>query len=632
MAAPAYALWSRFLHHNPRNPAWPNRDRFILSAGHGSMLLYALLHLTGYDLTLDDLKNFRQWGSKTPGHPEYGHVPGVEMTTGPLGQGVATAVGMAVAQRYLNHVLAPEESPLLDYRIYAVLGDGCMMEGVAAEAFSLAGHLGLGSLIFLYDNNHVTIEGSTELAFSEDVAGRFAAYNWHVERVGDGNDVEAVSAAIRSAQAETGRPSLIMVSTQIGFGSPNKANSCEVHGAPLGDAEVTCSKAHLGWPLAPSFHVPVEVAAHLRQAIERGAKSEAEWQQKLDSWLAAHPDQASLWQRLVEGKLPVGWEKALPDFAGTDKIATRAASGKIINALAPVIPELVGGSADLAPSNNTAIKGAADFLPFRPGRNLRFGVREHAMAAALNGMALSNMLIPYGGTFLVFSDYLKPAVRLSSLIGKRVIYILTHDSIGVGEDGPTHQPIEQVAALRATPNTIVLRPADALETVAAWRVAIEHRTGPVALILSRQNLPVLSRQKYPGAGQAEKGAYILSEAKSKAALQLIIIATGSEVALALAAQERLWELDLDSRVVSMPSWELFEQQPESYRQTVLPPAVRARLAVEALAGFGWERYVGLEGEIVAMTSFGASAPGNVLMEKFGFTVENVVQKAKKLLS
>ncbi len=629
MAAAAYALWTRILRHNPKNPNWPNRDRFVLSAGHGSMLIYALLHLSGYDLSLDDIKNFRQWGSKTPGHPEYGHTPGLETTSGPLGQGIAIAVGMAIGQRYLNGILDYEDNPLLDYRIFGIAGDGDLMEGVAAEAVSLAGHLGLGSLVFLYDNNSITIEGNTELAFTEDVAGRFAACRWHVEQVENGNDVEAVTAAIKTSCQEKTRPSLIMVRTHIGYGSPNKMDRASAHGSPLGEKEVLLTKKNLSWPVEPLFYIPEQVHALSKEAIEKGKVWEGQWQDRLLAWQEQNPEKSRLWDRLINGRLPKGWEKNLPAFDGVEKIATRVASGKVINALAEVLPELVGGSADLAPSNNTTIKGADDFSLARAGRTLHFGVREHGMAAALNGMALSDMLIPYGGTFLVFSDYMKAAMRLSSLMGKRVIHVLTHDSIGLGEDGPTHQPIEQIAALRATPNTLVIRPADALETAAAWKIAIEHRTGPVALILSRQDLPVL--HTYSVAGGVEKGGYILSEARGGSP-KLILIATGSEVSLALAAQQRLEEENIAARVVSLPSWELFELQPKSYKDQVLPPDIRARLAIEALATFGWERYVGLDGEIIGMTSFGASAPGPLLMEKFGFSVDNVVSRGKRLLN
>ncbi|MEW6218153.1 MAG: transketolase [Thermodesulfobacteriota bacterium] len=629
-AAMAYTLWHRFLRHNPADPAWPNRDRFVLSAGHGSMLLYSLLHLTGYDLSREDLAAFRQWGSKTPGHPEHGHTPGVETTTGPLGQGLATAVGMAMGRQYLNRLFATAGGPLFDYRIFGIVGDGDLMEGVASEAASLAGHLGLDALCFLYDDNRITIEGGTDLAFSEDVRARFLAYGWQVETVADGNDVEEVAAALTRVLASPGKPSLVMVRTHIGFGSPARMDSPDAHGAPLGPEESRRTKEALGWPLEPTFLVPAAVAAHLGQARENGQRWQAQWQERLAAVLAADAEAAALWQRLMAGELPAGWEARLPDFAGVAKLATRQASGQVINALAPVLPELLGGSADLAPSNNTAIKGGGDFTRTAAGRVLRFGVREHAMAACLNGLALSGLLIPFGGTFLVFSDYMKPAMRLSALMGQRVIYILTHDSIGLGEDGPTHQPIGQLAALRAMPNLVVIRPADARETAAAWRVALGRRQGPTALILSRQALPVLDGTSYPAAGAVERGAYILAEAGSGSPA-LILLATGSEVALALEARSVLEGEGVPTRVVSMPSWELFDAQPPDYRQAVLPPAVRSRLAVEAASTLGWERYVGLDGAVLGMTTFGASAPGPVLLERFGLTVAGVVARAKSVL-
>lgn len=629
MASPAYVLWTQFLRHNPKNPRWPNRDRFVLSAGHGSMLLYALLHLTGYDLSLDEIKNFRQWEGKTPGHPEYGHTVGVETTTGPLGQGFAAAVGMAIAQRYLNQLFPSKDQPLLDYRIYGIASDGDIMEGVGSEAASLAGHLGLGSLIFFYDDNRITIEGRTDLAISEDVAARFRAYNWLVQTISDANDRHVISASLKAAQ-EDPRPSLIIVQSHIGFGSPNKADSHEAHGAPLGEDEVKLTKQNLKWPQEPRFYIPPAILEHFRQAVPAGQALEQEWQKRFNAWADQNPEPAKLWKRLSSEQLPEGWENHLPEFPEGEKLATRAASGKVINALAPLLPELIGGSADLAPSNNTAIKGSPSFSKETVGRNLHFGVREHAMAACLNGIALSDMLIPYGGTFLIFSDYMKGAMRIAALMKKRVIYVLTHDSIGLGEDGPTHQPIEQLAHLRATPHFTVIRPADALETAQAWKYALEHKTGPVALVLTRQNVPVFAKSKYPNAGLVEKGAYVLAEAQSGKA-RLLLIATGSEVSLALAAQAQLEQEGIGTRVVSMPSWEIFEQQTPSYKESVLPKSIKARVSIEALSVFGWERYVGQEGDIIGMTSFGHSAPGPVAMEKFGFNVENVVRRSKALI-
>ncbi len=630
MAPTAYVLYTQFLKHNPKNPHWPNRDRFVLSAGHGSMLLYSMLHLTGYDLSLDDIKNFRQWDSRTPGHPEYTHTAGVETTTGPLGQGIAAAVGMAMGQKYLNS-LFPSGTPLLDHKIYGIASDGDIMEGVGQEAGSLAGHLGLNSLIFYYDDNHITIDGKTDLAFSDDVKKRFEAYNWFVQRVEDANDVEAITKATQAALAEKDRPSLICVRSQIGFGAPNKMNTAEAHGSPLGKEETKLAREKLGWPATPEFFIPAEVLTHMRKATQEGPKLETEWKARFDKWAAANPDKATLWKRLEKGDLPSGWEANLPEFSPEEKIATRAASGKVITALAPHLPELLGGSADLAPSNNTHVKGFPDFSKKEAGRNLRFGVREHAMAAALNGLALTDMLIPYGGTFLIFTDYMKGGMRISALLKKRVIYILTHDSIGLGEDGPTHQPIEQLAHLRATPNMTVIRPADANETAAAWKFALMHKTGPTCLILTRQNLPVLSRFPHVQKGTL-RGAYVLTDNAPEGQFpRIILIATGSEVSLALSAHAHLREENITSRVVSMPSWELFEQTDQSYKDSVLPPSVKARLSIEALSTFGWAKYVGLDGDSIGMTTFGASAPGAIAMEKFGFTVENIATRAKKLL-
>lgn len=631
MAPIAHVLWSKFLKFNPKNPAWPNRDRFVLSNGHGSMLLYSMLHLTGYDLSLDDIKNFRQFHSKTPGHPEYGDAPGIETTTGPLGQGVAVAVGMAMAQRYLNSLFTPKGKPLLDHHIYVFAGDGCMMEGVASEAASLAGHLGLGKLILIYDDNHITIEGHTEIAFTEDVLARYRAYDWHTQRVSHGTDLASIEKAIIAAKKVTDKPSIIAIRTHIGYGSPNKVDSHDAHGSALGKQEVELTKKNLGWPLEPTFLVPADVAAFYKKVGEQSAKNEDVWNKWFDQWASKNPEQKKLWDRLIAGGLPSGWEKSMPTFGADEKIATRAASGKVINALAPILPELIGGSADLSPSNNTMVKGAPEFTKEAAGRNIHFGVREHAMAGALNGMAVSDMLIPYGGTFFNFTDYMKGGMRITALTKKRVIYILTHDSIGLGEDGPTHQPVEQLAHFRAMPNTIVIRPGDANETAGAWRVALTTKTSPVLLILTRQNLPVLSTDKYPLAGAVEKGAYVLNDASQKPG-KLILIATGSEVSLALNAQSALEKEGIPTRVVSMPSWELFQAQPVQYRESVLPKNITARLSIEALSTFGWERWVGDKGGMIGVDTFGASAPGNVVMEKYGFTVDNVVNKAKKILN
>jgi len=626
-AAMAHVLWSRLLKHNPGNPAWPDRDRFVLSAGHGSMLLYALLHLTGYDLSLDDLRQFRQWESRTPGHPEYGHTAGVETTTGPLGQGFATGVGMAIAERWLAAQFNRPGHTLVDHYTYAIVSDGDLMEGVASEAASLAGHLKLGKLVYLYDDNKISIDGSTELAFTEDVGRRFEAYHWHVQRVADGNDLDAVEAAIRAAQAETARPSLIMCRTRIGFGSPNKQDTSKAHGEPLGDDEVKLTKQKLGWPESPTFLVPDEVQAEFRKAVGRGKSREAEWQQQAKAYAAAYPVEAARWDQFLSGQLPAG----LPAYRPADPaVATRAVSGKVIQAVYSRLGNLVGGSADLAPSNNTYVAEGGEFQAASPGgRNFRFGVREHAMGAIANGMALHGGLRPYVGTFLVFSDYMRPAIRLAALMGAPVIYIFTHDSIGLGEDGPTHQPIEHVMALRAIPGLRVIRPADATETVEAWRAALTHR-GPTCLVLTRQNLPVLDRmQEQPGGG-VERGAYVLAEAAAEKP-QLILIATGSEVDVALGARTILEEKGIAARVVSMPSWELFEAQPKAYRDAVLPPTVTARLAVEAGIPLGWHQYVGLEGDVVGMTRFGASAPAKILFERFGFTPANVATRAMKLV-
>jgi transketolase len=631
-AAPmAYVLWTRFLKHHPHNPAWPNRDRFVLSAGHGCMLLYGLLHLTGYDLTLDDIKQFRQWGSKTPGHPERDPASGIETTTGPLGQGFSTGVGMAIAQKYLAAYFNRPGHEVVDYKIYGIVSDGDLMEGVASETASLAGHLGLDNIVYLYDDNHISIEGSTDLAFTEDVARRFEAYGWFVQEVTDGNDLGAIEQALGAAQAEKGRPSLIKVRTHIAYGSPNKQDSAEAHGAPLGEGEVKLTKQNLGWPTEPTFYIPEEALAHFRKAIGQGARTEAEWQARLTAYRQAYPELAAEWDRYVRGEPPEHWAAKIPTFKPSDgPMATRQASGKVLNAVAPVLPLLLGGSADLAPSNNTYLKGMGDFSRANhSGRNFHFGVREHGMAAILNGMALGGLL-PYGGTFMIFSDYARPAIRLGAMMRAHSIFVFTHDSIFLGEDGPTHQPVEHLPALRAIPNLSVIRPADANETAVAWRAAIERRDGPVALALTRQGVPVIDRSKYASADGLMRGGYVLADAPGKAP-EVVLIASGSEVPVALEAYEKLSAEGIAARVVSLPSWDLFERQPQDYKDEVLPPTVTARLAIEAAVPLGWERYVGLKGAVIGMTRFGASAPYKVLAEKFGFTAANVVQRAKELL-
>lgn len=630
LAPLAYVLWTRFLKHNPRNPKWMGRDHFILSAGHASMLLYSLLYLTGYDVTIEDIKQFRQWKSRTPGHPEYGHTPGVEVTTGPLGQGFGIAVGMAIAQRFLACRFNNPDAALLDNYIYCICSDGDLMEGVASEAASLAGHLGLGRLIYFYDDNRITIEGSTDLAFArEDVRGRFEAYGWQVLEVPDGNDIEEIARVIVQTQQEKQRPSLIIVKTHIGFGSPNKQDTAEAHGAPLGAEELQLTKKNLGWPLEPLFYVPKDVLAHYRKAVDRGEQAERDWEKKIKHHRQAYPQQAALWQEFMGRQLPEGWDKDLPVFKTGESIATRSASGKVINALAGKIQNLFGGSADLAPSTDTFMKDQGDFLAENhKGRNLHFGVREHAMGAILNGMQLHGGVIPFGATFLIFSDYMRPAIRLAALMDTAITYVFTHDSIGLGEDGPTHQPIEHLMSLRAIPNVIVLRPGDANETREAWRYILTHRKGPVALVLTRQKLPVLDVAAAT-VGAPINGAYVLQEAEGP--IDLILIATGSEVSLAVKAREKLKEFDIQARVVSMPSQEIFEEQPQEYRDKVLPPGIKRRISVEAGVPQGWERYVGYQGKMIAIDRFGASAPGEIVMDKLGFNVENIVHHAKVLM-
>jgi len=635
LAPLSYLLWTRYLRYNPRNPDWPGRDRFVLSCGHASMLLYSLLHLTGFELSMEDLRQFRQWGSKTPGHPEAGHTPGVEVTTGPLGQGISNAVGMAMASRLLAQRFNMPGHEIVFHRVVALCSDGDLMEGVASEAASLAGFHRLGNLVAFYDDNRITIEGSTDLAFREDVAGRFRAYGWNVLHVADGNtDLDGLSRAIEAAFAERERPTLVIVRTEIAFGSPNKRGTADAHGSPLGEAEVALAKEALGWPKEPAFFVPEDVLAHFREAIPRGELLEREWRVRMAEYLRAFPGQAMEWERRGWGDLPEGWADDIPVFSPDGgAIATRSASHKVINALAQRLPELAGGSADLAPSTETIIKGGGEFLPdTQPvGRNFHFGVREHAMGAILNGMARHGGIIPYGATFLVFSDYMRASIRLAAIMGIRVIYVFTHDSIGVGEDGPTHQPVEHVASLRLIPNLYVLRPADANETAAAWRMAIERNSGPSALILTRQKLPVLSPESVSGDGNACRGAYIYEECAGGAP-ELILLASGSEVNVALGAKKLLEAGGIRARVVSVPCVERFDEQPEEYRNRVLPPSVRARVSVEAGVTAGWERYVGDKGISVGINRFGASAPGDRLFKEYGITAENVAEKAKSLLS
>ena len=647
LAPAAYTLWTRFLKHNPRNPEWWDRDRFVLSAGHGSMLLYSMLFLTGYDLPLEQIKQFRQWGSLTPGHPERELTPGVETTTGPLGQGFGNGVGMAMAEAHLAARYNRPGFEIVNHFTYAIVSDGDLMEGVAAEAASLAGHLKLGKLIYLYDNNRISLAGATDLSFTEDCAKRFEAYGWHTLSVENGNDLEAIHGAIRAAREEQSRPSLILLRTHIGFGSPGKQDTFEAHGSPLGEAEVKRTKENLGWPLEPAFYIPKEAETHFHAAISTGQKAEANWQEHFNAYREKFSDLAREFQQIMSGALPANWQASIPSFPADPKgLATRAASGKIIAALGTALPTLIGGSADLNPSTFTVLPKLGDFeSPQRKfidnqgsaggdwnyaGRNIHFGVREHAMGATINGMAAHGGLIPFGSTFLIFSDYMRPSMRLAALMELGVIYVFTHDSIGLGEDGPTHQPVEQLAALRAIPRLIVIRPGDANETSVAWQIAIESRSCPVALVLSRQNVPTLERSQYASADGLRRGAYVLADAPGGRA-DIILIGTGSELSLVVAARERLAKQNIHARVVSMPSWELFDQQPEEYRATILPKSVPARLAVEAALPLGWHRYVGDNGDVVGIERFGASAPGNVVMEKLGFTVDHVVERATALL-
>ena len=630
LAAAAYVLWTRVLKHNPKNPAWVDRDRFVLSGGHASMLLYSMLHLSGYKLSLKEIKNFRQWGSQTPGHPEYGHTPGVETTTGPLGQGFSNAVGMAMAERHLAAIFNRGSQKIVDHHTYVMCGDGDLMEGIASEAASLAGHLGLGKLVCIYDDNKISIEGGTGLAFTENVAARFRAYHWQVLAVKDGNDLAAIEKALKEARAETAKPTLIALRTHIAYGSPNKQDTHGAHGAPLGVDEVSLTKENLGWPKNRKFYVPENVRREFSKCLDNGRKAETVWNKKFKAYAKKYPELAQNWQKAIAGILPRRWDAGIPTFRDGKAIATRAASGQVLNALAENLPTLIGGSADLAPSNNTIIKSSFDFQKNSyAGRNIRFGVREHAMGAILSGLALHKGIRPYGGTFLVFADYCRPAIRLAALMKLPVTYVFTHDSVAVGEDGPTHQPVEHLAVLRAIPGLTVIRPADATETAAAWRVAIKATDGPVALILSRQNLPVLDRTYYPSATALAKGAYILSDSKGKP--DAILIGSGSEVSICLEAQRALARQGVAVRVVSMPSWELFERTSQAYKDAVLPPKVTARVAVEAGISMGWERYVGSRGAVVGIDRFGASAPGETVMDKYGMKAAAIVSKTKELL-
>lgn len=650
-AAMAYALWTGHLKHNPADPKWPDRDRFVLSAGHGSALLYSLLHITGYDLSLDDLKQFRQWGSKAPGHPERGHTPGVEITTGPLGQGLANAVGMAIAEVHLAARYNRDGHTPVDHRTWAIVSDGDLMEGVAAEAASLAGHLKLGKLVCLYDDNRVTLSAGTDITFSEDRALRFQAYGWHTLVVDDGNDLEAIHAALAAARAETARPTLILVRTHIGFGSPEQ-DSFKAHGSPLGVEDVMRTEQALGWPVEPTFLVPVAARDHFRMALTQGEQVQADWNGRMQRYAQTFPELSAELLGRLNGDLPQGWDADIPVFDADEKgIATRVAGGRVMNAIAPRLPALFGGSADLDPSTHTALKGQGTFNPpllagedaqgsdaggwNLAGRNLHFGVREHAMGAIVNGMAAHGGYLAFGSTFFIFSDYMRPAIRLAALMGLHVVHVFTHDSIAVGEDGPTHQPVEQLASLRAMPNLRLIRPADANETAVAWRVAVETRDRPVLLVLTRQDLPILDRSHFASAEGLRRGAYVVLDAlaanSSPSLPDLILLASGSEVALILAAAQRLQAGGVAVRCVSMPSWDLFDAQPQSYRDEVLPPAVKARLAVELGASLGWHRYVGDHGDVLGVDRFGASAPADALMPEYGFTVDNVVAGAHRLI-
>jgi transketolase len=644
-AAPmAYVLWTKFLRHNPLDPSWPDRDRFVLSGGHGSMLLYSLLHLTGYDLSLDEIKNFRQWDSKTPGHPEFGLAPGVEATTGPLGQGFAMGVGLAMAEAHLAARYNRPDHTVVDHYTYGIVSDGDLMEGVSHEAASLAGHWQLGKLIYLYDDNRISLAGATDLTFTEDVTKRFEAYGWQVLVVEDGNDLAAIEAALSTARSDTQRPTLIRVHTIIGFGAPRKQNTFEAHGSPLGPDEVRAAKENLGWPVEPSFYLPGEALEHFRQAIENGTAQQAAWRKRFDAYARGYPELFAELDRALKGELPEGWNKDLPAFPAGKGQATRVSSGQVLNAIAAKVPQLVGGSADLNPSTNTALKGLGDFqspaLPVNDkqgavggvwsyaGRNIPYGVREHAMGGISNGLARHGGVIPFAATFLQFADYMRPAIRLAALMEQRVIFAFTHDSIFLGEDGPTHQPVEHLAALRAIPNLVVIRPSDANEAAVAWQVAIERQHGPTALVFSRQAVPTFDRSVMASAEGVRRGGYVLIDTENTP--DVILIATGSEVALAVGAREELAKRSIGARVVSLPSWELFDAQPRDYRESVLLPHVRTRLAIEAGVAQGWHKYVGNQGKIMSIERFGASAPAGVLAEKFGFTVDAVVTISRQM--
>lgn len=646
-AAMAYVLWMRHLKHNPSNPKWIDRDRFVLSAGHGSMLLYAMLHLTGYDLSLEDIKAFRKWRSKTPGHPEFPHTPGVEVTTGPLGQGMSNAVGMAIAEAYLSARYNQPDKKIIDHYTYTIAGDGDLMEGVSAEASSLAGHLGLGKLIVLYDDNRISLAGSTNLSFTEDVGKRFQSYGWHFSEVGDGNDIDAIDEALQTAKAERNRPSLISIRTQIGFGAPTKAGRYQAHGAPLGKEEVKGAKVNLEWPYEEEFFIPEKVLTHMRRAVDSGKEKEHEWNTLFSQYSAVYPGLASEFERIIKGDLPEGWDLELPRYEkGAKAISTRKVSEAVMQSLASFLPELLGGTADLNPSTLAWVKGYGDFQNPRVvpeavqgsvggewnygGRNIHYGVREHAMGALATGLALHGGIIPFTGTFFTFSDYMRPSMRLAALMGLRVIYVFSHDSIAVGEDGPTHQPVEHLMSMRAIPNMTVVRPADAAETGEAWRFALSRREGPTALIVTRQDVPVLDHDKYASARGLQKGGYVLWDSR-EGNPEIILIGTGSELHIALEAGEKLAAEGVGIRVVSLPSWEIFDRQPGEYRESVLPSAARKRVAVEAGIKLGWEHYVGTDGAIVGMDGFGASAPAAVLYERFGITSERVVEAARSVM-
>ena len=630
LAPAAYVVWTRHLRHNPGNPQWHNRDRFVLSGGHGSMLLYSILYLTGYDMTLDDLKQFRQWGSKTPGHPEYNPQLGIELTTGPLGQGISSAVGMAIAQKYLANHFNREGFPIIDYKIYVTAGDGDLEEGVSSEACSLAGHLGLDNLVLIYDDNHISIDGETELSFTEDRAKRFQAYGWHVQKVdGDGNDMKKFERALINAKSEVGRPSMIQLRTHIAYGAPTMQDTAKAHGAPLGEQEIRAMKEKFGWDPDKQFHVPQEVLDHMRQAVGQGAEAENQWNTLFEQYAEKYPDLASQFRDAAEGRLPVKLDEILPKFEPGKAIATRQASGKVLDAIMPKLPLVLGGSADLTPSNNTQFAGAVDFQKDAPGgRYIRYGVREHAMGAIMNGINVSRLLRAYGGTFLVFSDYMRGAVRVAALSRYPTIFVWTHDSIGLGEDGPTHQPVEHFAALRAIPDLLVIRPADANETAQAWKYALEHSDRPVGLLLSRQGMPVIDQNRCASAANLSRGAYVLT---SRGNPEVILLASGSEVQIAMEAATQLDAEGIPSQVVSMPCWSLFEKQDEKYRHSVIPPQVKARVAIEAATDLGWHRWLGEHGVFIGMQGFGASAPYKACFENFGITTGNVVKAAKEIL-